>query len=175
MLKISSLILITLVLGFSISVFADVNEDAILKKYSIEELWDMSTLLAAAADEVPKAGAHCSLDSKKAFALQNPLQALIDAKKKSFVASRKKSKTKDGSFNWGVDCKANCRCGLYSSLYENVGYENLSRADQVLSKKVTNNALNQDQSNEGECAGHLHALCGGALMRYLNQDVKTEN
>lgn len=140
---------------------AEVTQNQILEKHSLEKLDSAANLLKVVAD-----GAKlCGMDSKKAGNYLLAIHPLMDSKIKTTAASPKRVIE---IAMLASQCQLNCHCGVY----EDVMNQNPTSATQKKAIEFKNKAALLSSKSALKCAKKNLWFCKSELASYLDREYQ---
>ncbi len=157
--------------------------DKILQQYSYEQLhavagyssyFIIQDVSARAAKKKMSPVLKCDPDTKSLQSMEKfnvemmQIKGLIDIKAPQetsrYTAQTVSQRVKDGKY---ATCLADCMCGAYADLLENIEPEKLKPEDLALIDKMKKQHLNLTDAQEKKCALKAAWYCESDLQKYL--------
>jgi hypothetical protein len=153
---------------------AATTSEAILQKYSLQELNSAANALKVMADaEKGQDPVGCGIASDKALSMTMPLKALIDQRMRTEVQDYEQDPKSYANTEGFEICAKNCSCGVYSDIVEAARESSLPKNSAVQHKRnltrLKAKAERQTAEASTTCAKKQNWFCSSDLRKFLDK------
>lgn len=153
---------------------APVTSEAVLTKYSLQELNGAATALRVVADGGKSNDVlGCDITDQKALSMTMPLKALIDQQARNETDSYEADPKGFASTEGFESCAKNCSCGVYSDVVAAASERKMPAGSGVAHKrnvaKLRAKAERQSADASLVCARKQTWFCSSDLRKFLDK------
>ena len=153
---------------------APLTSEAVLTKYSLQELNSAATALRVVSDSGKgKEILGCDITDQKALSMMMPIKALIDQQSRAEVESYETDPKGYANTEGFESCAKNCSCGVYSDVVSAASERKMPAGSGVAHKrnvaKLRAKAERQGEDQSLTCARKQTWFCSSDLHKFLDK------